>query len=524
LENREEFLMKRNQRPSLILCLALAGGLGGAVSIAGSALGQWSDFARDGQHTARSQSATGAQVLNQVIWSTPVDLQPQYVSNELLIHYGSPLVTAANTVIVPVKTGATGGFRVDARNAIDGALIWSLPTDYILPPHHWTPAFGPALTAQPRLYFPGAGGTVYFRDQPDSVCPDPSTCQGQLAFYGLAQYQANQPAFNARVEINTPLTTEPSGNLYFGFVVTPSNSQTLLDASGKRLTSGIARISASGQGTWVPVTTVSGKKSMTGVVQNSAPALSADLKTLYVAVSDGHRGYLLALDSVTLKRRKRARLRDPKSHRDAFLSNDTSASPTVGPDGDVYYGVLENPCCSENHDRGWLLHFNSSLSKKKTPGAFGYDTTASVVPSSAVPSYSGQSSYLLMTKYNNYANWGGDGLNKIAVLDPGASQTDPVTTVKVMKEVSTIVGPTPNSSLPGVKEWCINSAAVDPVTHSVLANSEDGILYRWDLSTNTLSESVVLTPGLGEAYTPTVIGVDGTAYAINNGTLFAVGQ
>jgi hypothetical protein len=34
----------------------------------------------------------------------------------------------------------------------------------------------------------------------------------------------------------------------------------------------------------------------------------------------------------------------------------------------------------------------------------------------------------------------------------------------------------------------------------------------------------VLTTGLGEAYTPTIIGVDGIVYAINNGTLFAIGR
>ena len=85
-------------------------------------------------------------------------------------------------------------------------------------------------------------------------------------------------------------------------------------------------------------------------------------------------------------------------------------------------------------------------------------------------------------------------------------------------------GATPAGKPPSVKEWCINSAVVDPATRSVLANSEDGKLYRWDLSSNTLSQSLVLTPGLGEAYTPTTIGVDGTVYAINNGTLFAVGK
>jgi len=57
---------------------------------------------------------------------------------------------------------------------------------------------------------------------------------------------------------------------------------------------------------------------------------------------------------------------------------------------------------------------------------------------------------------------------------------------------------------------------------SILANSEDGTLYRWDLATNWFTQSVNLTSGIAQAYTPTVIGVDCTAYAINNATLFAV--
>jgi hypothetical protein len=56
----------------------------------------------------------------------------------------------------------------------------------------------------------------------------------------------------------------------------------------------------------------------------------------------------------------------------------------------------------------------------------------------------------------------------------------------------------------------------------MLANNEDGVLYRWDLTNNTLSQSIRLTSGLGEAYTPTAIGADGAVYAINNATLFSV--
>ena len=131
-----------------------------------------------------------------------------------------------------------------------------------------------------------------------------------------------------------------------------------------------------------------------------------------------------------------------------------------------------------------------------------------------------------MTKYNNYSDYGigGNGSNKIAVLDPMCTEVDPVTGATVMKEILTIVGPTPNTGQPGVREWCINSAAVDPFTKSVLANNEDGKLYRWDLTSNTLSETFTLTTGIGEAYRPTLIGVDGTVYAINNAILFVIGQ
>jgi hypothetical protein len=64
---------------------------------------------------------------------------------------------------------------------------------------------------------------------------------------------------------------------------------------------------------------------------------------------------------------------------------------------------------------------------------------------------------------------------------------------------------------------------VDPWTRTAIAGAEDGKLYRWDLTSNTFSEIITLTPGIGEAYTPTLIGGNGVVYAINDGILFAVG-
>ena len=208
------------------------------------------------------------------------------------------------------------------------------------------------------------------------------------------------------------------------------------------------------------------------------------------------------------------------------MVNDGTASPMVGPDGDVYIGVLD----TGGSLRGWMEHFSADLSVVHAAGGFGWDTTASVVPASMVPGYSGTSTYLIMTKYNNYAG-PGDGVNMLAILDPNDTQIDNArangTGATIMKEILRIAGPTPDPEHTGafpnaVREWCINTAVVDPATFSILANSEDGKLYRWDLASNTLSQSIVLTPGIGEAYTPTLIGPDGTVYAINNGTLFAV--
>jgi hypothetical protein len=65
---------------------------------------------------------------------------------------------------------------------------------------------------------------------------------------------------------------------------------------------------------------------------------------------------------------------------------------------------------------------------------------------------------------------------------------------------------------------------VDPADDSVIVNSEDGTLYRWDLGRNTLAEKIRLNPPQPEAYTPTLIGPDGTIYAIDNATLYAVGH
>jgi hypothetical protein len=288
-------------------------------------------------------------------------------------------------------------------------------------------------------------------------------------------------------------------------------------------------------GTWVSAKSLAGNDpSVSQVTLNCAPALSNDQRTVYAVVSGGTEfdtnGYLVSFNATTLAPIAHAPLFDPLSGGRATVSSDSSAAPMVGPDGDVYYGVLEYPCCGSHNDRGWMLHFNSTLSTLKTPGSFGWDNTASVVPASIVPSYTGTSSYLILTKYNNYAGVGtGDGVNKIAVLDPNGAMLDEYATgpVTVMSEVITVKGVTSEASgsYPNaVYEWCINTAAIDPYTKSAIINSEDGVVYRWDFTSNSLLQRLPLTSGRGEAYTPTAIGPDGAVYAINDAILFSIGN
>jgi hypothetical protein len=487
-----------------------------AVLSAPASAQSWYGYGQGSQHTALS---TGPSQLPQVIrWSNPVDLQAQHSSNgDLNAHYGSPAITAHNTVIIPVKTGADGGFMVTAVSAGSGNVLWTMDTDYELPPHNWVMPMGLVLSgADLTLAVPGAGGTVLVRTAPDLR-------RGQvnrLSFLGMSSYNQDPASFDATIQINTPLTYDSDGNLYFGYYSTGDPLPGYPDG----IPSGLARITRKGVGSFITATAMSGDPNITKVANSCAPALSNDGSSVYVAVNQSNfsYGYLCKVASATLQPQAHVYLKDPNTGSAGLLSDDSTGTPTVGPDGDVYYGVLESNFPG-HHARGWLLHFDAALQTTKTPGSFGWDDSPSVVPTRLVPSYLGSSSYLVLTKYNDYSDpgIGGTGLNKVAVLDPNATEPDPIVpTVLVMKEVITVLGVTPNEGQPGVREWCINSAAIDEGNKCAVINSEDGHVYRWSFATNKLTQGLDLAPATGEPYTPTVIGPDGAVYAINDGKLF----
>jgi hypothetical protein len=468
-------------------------------------------FGGNAQHTGIFTAP--AQPLNTIKWQTDIDFN----NTGGTAHYGSPVVSAGNTVFVPVRT-VSDGFRVDAFNGATGSLKYTLSSDYIMPTHGWIPPYNICIVGT-RLYFAGAGGTMFHVDNIDSNTP---TAPVREVFYGSTEYNSNVAAFNNTIFANTPITADSAGNIFFGFRVQGTAPLPLNTTQ-----SGLARISSTGIGSFVLASAASGDDLVDRDSHAAGPALSNDETSVYFPVkasSDSLRSYLVELNSANLMTRHSVRLLDPRNGAGARILEDATSTPMVAPDGDVYFGVFGS---TSNGSRGFLLRFSGDLQTTKTPGAFGWDYTPGIVPASMVPSYTGTSSYLIFCKYNDYAIQDGSGVNRVAVLDPNATQIDPHTSAPglvEMREVVTVIGFTPdNSGGVAVKEFCINAPAVNPATNSVFFDSEDGHIYRWNLATNSVDQAVTLSPGLGQPYVPTVIGPDGTLYTLNGGNFFAVG-
>ena len=526
-----------------------------ALSITGALAQTWNGYGGNAQHSGVFSGTS--QTASSVHWQTPLDDDRNYYGGSVLIHYASPMVTLANTVVYGYRwTGGGGGvaqydhWRVIARSGATGAQMWQLDTDFsaaIIFPNDWTSVF-PVTLCQMGASLPGvlapaggsansmgmavaaAGGSILVRASADAL----GSSTARYVFYtNLADYNANQAAY-APVKICTPLTADNTGNIYFGYEVTGAVPPNLANLG----TGGIARVNAStGQAVYASVQTLGIDNSLSRPAINAAPAISLDGGSVYVALTGGV-AVLAKLTSSTLTPTASVKLFDPSIPTgSAYLINESSASPMVGPDGHVFMGVFGNQW-RESH--GWMLQFDGNLKQtnaagKRYPvGAFGWDDTASVVPAVIVAGYRGTSQYLILTKYNNYddngSDPGADGSNLVAVLDPGSDSKakDRQSGIPVMNEVLTVLGPTRtnnDSQHPNARnEWCINMAAIDVNRKAAIINSEDGHMYRWSFTTNSLTEALNLQPATGEAYTSTSIGPDGQLYVINNSILFAIGS
>ena len=210
---------------------------------------------------------------------------------ELLIHYASPMITAANTVLVPVKTFANGNFEINAVGGTNGKSIWKMKTDYVLPPYDWVPPVPAQLTNQNRLLCGRQPQeTVLFRDSPESRDRPNETADIPFTAWPIQEEQENLR--QRRCDRYADYFGCKGRHLFFGFIVLHRNPAGLTEQD--------ARVDASGKGTWISAQVAAGDPQITQVAMNCAPAISANGSTVYMAVSDGSTGYFVQLDAATL--------------------------------------------------------------------------------------------------------------------------------------------------------------------------------------------------------------------------------
>src|SRR5665213_864166 len=115
-----------------------------SLCASGSAQG-WACYGANAQHTG---VFTGSiQPLQQIRWQAPLDDDRNYYGSEVLIHYASPMITPANTVVYGYRYTTTAGgstdydnWSIEARTGSTGASTWKFRTDYsaaLIWPNDW---------------------------------------------------------------------------------------------------------------------------------------------------------------------------------------------------------------------------------------------------------------------------------------------------------------------------------------------------------------------------------------------------
>ena len=201
------------------------------------------------------------------------------------------------------------------------------------------------------------------------------------------------------------------------------------------------------------------------------------------------------------------------------VSDQSTASPVIAPDGSVLYGAFTR----YNYSRGHMFRFGSC---GEFLGAydFGWDITPAIYEHDGAWSVIVKDNFYPVGSYCGVPGFCGEGEGRYRITSLGSDlrpewsyentndqfcerQADGSLTCRTSREKF---------------EWCVNMVAVDRdgVVH---ANSEDGNLYAID-RTGRLVGRIFLKAVIGAAYTPLAIGGDGRVYTQNDGTLFVVGE
>ncbi|HEV3036267.1 MAG TPA: hypothetical protein VHA33_00510 [Candidatus Angelobacter sp.] len=212
----------------------------------------------------------------------------------------------------------------------------------------------------------------------------------------------------------------------------------------------------------------------------------------------------------------------------ARVLDDSSSTPTIAPDGSIFYGSYT----LYNWAQGHMLHYSATGDFLKAFN-FGWDTTPAIIPH--------DNTYSVVIKNNHYSggsycldpNWcpaARTDANPMGKESFFVSQLTPNLTIEWSFQNSNTQSCTRNpdgtlscvSDHPNGFEWCVNAPVVD-ANGTVYANSEDGNLYAINPG-GTLRQLIFQQLALGAAYTPVSLDRNGKIYSQNDGHLFVVGR
>ncbi len=529
----------------------------------------WHQWGNNAQHTGAS-CATGQpleHVLADVVFDPLVPDEVAAADGDLIVHYQAPLVDGDRVFMLrkggtftpcvedmdptmhcrhpedlyrfASQTWSEVGYRWEA-----GALVeqWTYESSWKPPPGREV-VFQPVIAGS-RLAVPIASGGVAFLDETGHVVRetrpfghDANTyvigalaAFGDSVFYNAAAFDHDDP--NGRAEVATLVEIDGDGR-----VRTARYDELVPDAPTKCY------------GAYDPVATPPPWPVIVdGVVQkpplvdcgpqvpgmNQAVALASD-GTLYVATHAqgvARYSYVLSINPGVFDVNWAVSLRDrladgcfvttgcadgaptgvePQTGMAPApeVTDDSTSSPVVLPDGRVLYGSWS----FYNGDRGHLFEL-SRAGKIEGTYDFGWDLTPAVAVIDGATR--------IAVKDNHYGFNGPGGPFDLTMLNEGFAwqwQFRSTNTQSCARQPDGSV--TCTDDHPTGFEWCINAPAID-AAGTLYANSEDGNLYAVGKD-GQLRGNLLLDTALGAAYTPVVLDREGRVYALNAGHLYVVG-
>jgi hypothetical protein len=520
------------------------------------------------------------EILDDKVYDPFIDQELAASGGALFAHFAAPLVQG-NDVYMTFKSGTytapptweTQNWGVHRLSWENATLVdkWAAVSDWD-PVPYGGPRFEPvfhALLANGFLYQPGKGGTVRQIRLSD----------GQL----VQQINPFPPSIDPSIFVTGPLSADSQGNIYYNAMKLDLANAWANNVRGAWL----VKITAAGMAStvsfaaliptapdgasqcrsvftnqqlpWPPSPTAEPGTITCGSQRpglNVAPAIAPDgtIYTISRAHFNSRYAYVVAINPdlspkwATSMRmllhdgcnviippngtpggcRAGATLGvDPSDNLpgSGTVTDDSTSSPVVAPDGAVIYGAYTR----YNYSQGHTLKFSPS-GEFLAAYAFGWDTTPAI--------WEHDNTYSVVTKENRYpasAYCGGNALcppTRPADYPLGYYITQLDADLKVQwrfkntetEDCSRIPGGWISCEPSGEEngfEWCVNAPAVD-ARGDVFVNSEDGNLYQIAQG-GIVRGRIFLQSALGAAYTPISLGSNGLIYAENSGHLFVIG-